>query len=123
MIARLARIASSKWTLLALFVLWVISLGYMLTHGVEELTTFTSGGWEQKQYVIHRNTWFLFLTLVLAGYIAIRIKQKWLGPYGLFEVVAGLAGGYIALAELPLNDMSAWLSVITAGFVVVRGAE
>src|ERR1700677_2903293 len=108
MIRKLASVFSSKWTVGAVAVLWVFSFGWMLCNGVEEFETFPNGEWEHRPYVIERTPTFVFISLVLIGYAAIWFKQKFLGYYGLFEVAAGLVGGYATLEKLPLNEGKSW---------------
>ena len=64
---------------------------------------------------------FVWLTLILLGYIVHRFKRWSLGYYGLGQIVCGLIGGYVAVSKLPLATLAAWLALIASASAVVSG--
>src|SRR3954469_11052185 len=117
MLKRIVDIASSRWTKFVLLGLWILSLLWMINRGwVWESWEVVPGGIEHRRnyFDIKRTPLFVWLTLILLGYIAHRLKRHSLGYYGLIQVTAGLVGGFIAVNKLPLTDVSAWLTLLVS---------
>jgi uncharacterized membrane protein YeaQ/YmgE (transglycosylase-associated protein family) len=60
--------------------------------------------------------------LIIIGYLAHQFRQRFLGYYGLCEILIGIVGGFVAASKLPISDISAWLALVTSAFIIVRGA-
>jgi hypothetical protein len=126
MLRRIVRVASSRITVALLAVWWAFELFGMIDNGWEwEETERTPQGVviRHKSWDITRTEIFVWLTLILLGYVAHWFKRFSLGYYGLLEVVVGLVGGSLAVAKLPLNQAVTWLTMGGASYVVVRGVE
>lgn len=119
-------VASSHWAKGVLLALWLASLVWMLERGwVWESWEVVLGGVKHRRnyFDINHTSLFVWLTLILLGYIAHRFKTRSLGYYGLTEVLIALVGGFVAVSKLPLTDVSAWLALGASAFVIVRGAS
>lgn len=73
-------------------------------------------------FEIKRNYAFVWMTLIGIAYLANGLKRRWLGQYGLVEVIFGVVGGYVAVDKLPLDEATAWITIFASAYVVVRGA-
>jgi hypothetical protein len=125
MLKRIVDIASSRWTKFLLLGLWILSLLWMINQGwYWEGWEVIPGGIEYRRdyFDIRRTPLFVWLTLILLGYIAHKLKRRSLGYYGLIQVTAGLVGGFIAVSKLPLTDVSAWLALLASAFAIVNGS-
>jgi hypothetical protein len=126
MLKLLVRIASSRWTKIAVLLLWLISLLSMINRGwINESWEMLpgEGALQRSNYFdVRRNYLFVWLTLIVVAYLAHIFKQRSLGYYGLVEMLFGIVAGYIALAQLSLDQATSWLTVLASAYVVVRGA-
>ena len=126
MLNTLVDIASSRWTKLALVMLWLWSLVLVLERGwVWESHQVVEQGVLVEHYIsfdIEHTRVFIWLTMVLLGYAAHSFRQWSLGYYGLVEILCGLIGGFIAIGKLPLDHAPAWFGLMASAFIIVRGA-
>ena len=126
MLNTLVDIASSRWTKLALVMLWLWSLILLLERGwVWESHQVVEQGVLVEHYIsfdIEHTPVFIWLTMVLLGYAAHSFRQRSLGYYGLVEILCGLVGGFIAIGKLPLDHAPAWFGLMASAFIIVRGA-
>jgi hypothetical protein len=125
MLKSLVCFASSRRTRYSILGMWVLSLLYMLDHGFLWNWDLNPGDSELRRNYIssERNALFIWITLIIIGYLAHRFRQRFLGYYGLCEIVIGLVGGFVAASKLPISDTSAWLALVTSAFIIVRGAS
>jgi len=125
MLKLLVRIASSPWTKLAVAVLWFGSLVFMLHRGwVWERREILLKGVLVERYNhfdIELTPMFVWLTMILLGYLAHLFRHWSLGYYGLVEVTCGMIGGFIAIGKLPLDHAPAWFGLMASAFIIVRG--
>jgi hypothetical protein len=125
MLKRIAAISSSRWTIAILGITWLLSLLYMIDRGwVWESWEAVPGGVEHRSnyFDIRRTPTFIWLTLIVFGYAAYFLRLRFLGYYGLVEIIFGLVGGFIAVYKLPLNEPTAWFSLGAVAYIMVRGA-
>jgi uncharacterized membrane protein YeaQ/YmgE (transglycosylase-associated protein family) len=127
MLKRLVHIAGSRWTKILIVLLWILSLLLMIERGwVKESWENQSGGGSiltgRNYFDIHRNALFVWMTLILIGYLAHKFKQRSLGYFGLVEILVGIVGGYVALERVTLDQAASWFAVLASAYVVVRGA-
>ena len=126
MLKSLVRLASSPWTRLALLVLWLSSLVFVLARGWvwESHPVLEEGALvvRYKYFDIEHTPMFVWLTMIMLGYVAHLFRRWSLGYYGLVEVLCGLVGGFIAIGRLPLDHAPAWFGLFASTFIIVRGA-
>lgn len=126
MLKILVRIASSRWTKLMLIVLWLSSLLFVLFDGwaLKSHQALESGVLVERYryFDIAPTPVFVWLTMILIGYVAHLFRHCSLGYYGLLEILCGLAGGFIAIGKLPLDHIPAWFGLFVSAFIIVRGA-
>lgn len=122
---RIVRVATSRWTKGIVLGLWLGTFLLMLSRGWvwESWESFPGGGYEHRwnYFDIKRTPLFVWLTLIIVSYVVYKFKQRSLGYFGLFEVVFGLVGGFLAVSRIALNTISAWLALAASAFVIIRG--
>ncbi len=126
MLELLVRMFASRWTKFMFLGLWVTSLLWMLERGwVWESWEVVPGGMEHRlnYFEIQRTPLFVWLSLILLGYLAHMLKIRSLGYYGLVEVIVGAVGGFIGVAALPLTSVAAWVVLAGSVYTIVEGAS
>ena len=123
----ISRLATSRVTKLIVFGAWLLSLLWMISKGwVWESREVLSNGniLERKNYWnITRTPIFLWLTLLVLGYVVSAFKKWSIGYYGLFEILLGVIGGFLAVSALPLTQLEAWLVLLASAFAIVQGVD
>jgi hypothetical protein len=124
MLKKIVKIASSRWTKSAIATFWLLSMLLMIERGwVWESWKVVPEGIEHRTnyFEIHRTALFVWLTLILLGYLAYYFKRRSLGYYGIIEVFVGIAGGFTAISKLTLDTPALWFALAASAYVVVRG--
>jgi hypothetical protein len=106
---------------LALVALWTINRAWVW----ESWERLPGGG------VVHRSNYFdfrpsatlAFLSFPLIAYAMYKFKLKNLSYYSALEIIVGILAGGIALLVLQFDNLTHWIALIAAGYIVVRGLE
>jgi hypothetical protein len=126
MLLRIVRFVSSGRFFAGLAGIWLCSLAWMVHRGwelEEPISTPHGAASEWDLLSVHRTPTFVFLTLLLTGWVTCWFKHRARATYGVVEIGIGLIGGFLTMSEAPFDELASWLALVFAAYVIVRGAE